>query len=106
MSERGDPDENVRSRRDDAVAVARRNEKGRVERSIGFLRAAFFAARSFIDLVMRSVPSHDDLNAQADDRCRGVAVDRRWPGEPDRMVRAVFAEEAGSCFRPLVHTAA
>ena len=68
------------------VAVARGNEKGRVERSIGYIRSAFFAARSFADL--------DDLNAQADDWCRGLAADRRCPDDPDRTVRAVFAEEA------------
>jgi transposase len=68
------------------VAVARGNEKGRVERAIGYVRGAFFAARSFTDL--------DDLNAQADDWCRGLAADRRCPGEPDRTVRQVFAEEA------------
>src|SRR6202522_2780294 len=68
------------------VAVARGNEKGRVERSIGYIRGAFFAARSFADL--------DDLNAQADDWCRGLAADRRCPGEPDRTVGEVFAEEA------------
>jgi transposase len=67
------------------VAVARGNEKGRVERSIGYIRGAFFAARSFADL--------DDLNAQADDWCRGLAADRRCPGEPERTVREVFAEE-------------
>ena len=67
------------------VTVARGNEKGRVERAIGYIRAAFFAARSFTDL--------DDLNAQADDWCRGLAADRRCPGEPDRTVRAVFTEE-------------
>src|SRR5271163_443660 len=39
------------------VAVARGNEKGRVERAFGYVRGAFFAARSFIDL--------DDLNAQS-----------------------------------------
>ena len=68
------------------VAVARGNEKGRVERAIGYVRTAFFAARSFSDL--------DDLNAQAADWCRGQAADRRCPGEPDRTVRAVFADEA------------
>ncbi|MEO9191446.1 MAG: IS21 family transposase [Acetobacteraceae bacterium] len=68
------------------VAVARGNEKGRVERSIGYIRGAFFAARSFADL--------DDLNAQADDWCRGLAADRRCPDDPDRTVREVFAEEA------------
>jgi transposase len=68
------------------VAVARGNEKGRVERAIGYVRTAFFAARHFTDL--------DDLNAQADDWCRGLAADRRCPGEPDRTVRDVFADEA------------
>ena len=68
------------------VAVARGNEKGRVERSIGYIRGSFFAARNFADL--------DDLNAQADDWCRGLAADRRCPDDPDRTVREVFAEEA------------
>ena len=39
------------------VAVARGNEKGRVERAIRFVRERFFAARRFTDLA--------DLNAQA-----------------------------------------
>ncbi len=68
------------------VAVARGNEKGRVERAIGYVRTAFFAARRFADL--------DDLNAQAGDWCRGQAADQRCPGEPDRTVRDVFADEA------------
>ena len=37
-------------------AVARGNEKGRVERAIGYLRTSFFAARAFRDVA--------DLNAQ------------------------------------------
>ena len=36
------------------VAVARGNEKGRVERAIRYIRESFFAAREFADL--------DDLN--------------------------------------------
>jgi transposase len=68
------------------VAVARGNEKGRVERAIRYVRESFFAARSFTDL--------DDLNAQADAWCCGLAADRRCPGEPDRSVREVFADEA------------
>ena len=67
------------------VAVARGNEKGRVERAIRYIRDAFFAARTFKDI--------DDLNAQADAWCLGPAADRRCPGEPDRTVREVFAEE-------------
>ena len=39
------------------MAVARGNEKGRVERAIRYVRDSFFAARTFTDL--------DDLNAQA-----------------------------------------
>ena len=68
------------------VAVARGNEKGRVERAIRYVRDGFFAARSFTDL--------DDLNAQAEVWCNGPAADRRCPDEPDRTVREVFAEEA------------
>ena len=41
------------------VAVARGNEKGRVERAIRYIRSNFFAARQWRDI--------DDLNAQADE---------------------------------------
>ncbi len=68
------------------VAVARGNEKGRVERAIRFVRDAFFAARTFADLA--------DLNAQADAWCRGSAADRRCPEDQSRSVGEVFAEEA------------
>src|ERR1700675_1326007 len=67
------------------VAIARGNEKGRVERAIRYVRDGFFAARTFKDL--------DDLNAQAEAWCIGSSADRRCPGEPDRTVREVFAEE-------------
>jgi len=67
------------------VAVARGNEKGRVECAIGYVRKAFFAARAFTDL--------DDLNTQTRDWCLGIAADRRCPAEPERRVREVFAEE-------------
>jgi transposase len=69
------------------VAVARGNEKGRVERAIRYVRGSFFAARSFVDL--------DDLNAQADIWCRGLAADRRCPEQETLSVREAFAEEAG-----------
>src|SRR5271165_4333185 len=68
------------------VAVARGNEKGRVERAIRFVRDAFFAARTFADL--------EDLNAQAEAWCNGLAADRRCPEDLKRSVREVFAEEA------------
>ena len=67
------------------VAVARGNEKGRVERAIRFARDAFFAAREFRDL--------DDLNAQARAWCEGAAAERPCPEERRRSVREVFAEE-------------
>ena len=67
------------------VAVARGNEKGRVERAIRYVREAFFAARRFRDL--------DDLNAQADAWCEAEAVQRRCPEDRSRTVQAVFAEE-------------
>jgi hypothetical protein len=67
------------------VAIARGNEKGRVERAIRYVRDAFFAARNFTGL--------DDLNAQADAWCNGPAADRRCPDEPERTVHQVFADE-------------
>jgi len=68
------------------VAIARGNEKGRVERAVRYIRSAFFAGRSFVDLA--------DLNAQADTWCQGIAADRRCPGDPNKTVREAFAEEA------------
>ena len=57
------------------VAVARGNEKGRVERAIRYIRDNFFAARQWADI--------DDLNAQADDWCQGVSSDRRCPEDSE-----------------------
>ena len=68
------------------VAVARGNEKGRVERAIRYARDSFFAARRFSDL--------DDLNRQAADWCNGLAADRPCPENRDVTVREAFAEEA------------
>ena len=67
------------------VAVARGNEKGRVERAIRYSRDSFFAARQWRDL--------DDLNAQADAWCRGQAADRPCPEQRSLTVRQAFAEE-------------
>jgi transposase len=67
------------------VAVARGNEKGRVERAIRFVRDSFFAARTYIDL--------DDLNAQAATWCHNLAADRRCPEDQTRSVAEVFAEQ-------------
>lgn len=67
------------------VAIARGNEKGRIERAIRFAREAFFAARTFRDL--------NDLNAQALAWCQGAAAERPCPEERTRSVRELFAEE-------------
>jgi transposase len=66
-------------------AVARGNEKGRVERFLGFLRHSFFAARSF-----RSV---EDLNAQLTRWIAEVAHARLVPGRRDQSVMDALAEE-------------
>jgi hypothetical protein len=70
------------------VAVARGNEKGRVERAIRYVRENFFAARKFADL--------DDLNAQAALWCAGPAADRPCREEPMISVREAFAREQSS----------
>jgi transposase len=67
------------------VAVARGNEKGRVERQIDFIRKSFFAAREFTDLA--------DLNAQARQWCQGKALDRPWPQDDALSVRQAFDSE-------------
>lgn len=69
------------------VAVARGNEKGRVERAIRYVREAFFEARAYQDL--------DDLNRQAHEWTTTVAVDRRWPDDKSRTVREAFEDEKG-----------
>jgi transposase len=70
------------------VAVARGNEKGRVERSIRHIRDSFFAARSFTDV--------DDLNAQARAWCECLASDRPWPEDRCLSVREAFETERAS----------
>ena len=67
------------------VAVARGNEKGRVERSIRYVRDNFFAARMYRDL--------DDLNEQARAWCDGQASDRPCPEDRSQSVRKVFQDE-------------
>ena len=67
------------------VAVARGNEKGRVERAIRYIRDAFFAGRTFNDL--------DDLNAQADTWVLGRAGERRCPEDETLTVSEAFAQE-------------
>lgn len=67
------------------VAVARGNEKGRVERAIRYLRDNFWPARTFRDL--------DDLNTQASAWCDGPALERPCPEDRTQSVRAAFEHE-------------
>jgi transposase len=68
------------------VARARGNEKGRVERTIRYLRDSFFAARTYRSL--------DDLNAQLDDWIARVAHTRFVPGDASkRTVEAALTDE-------------
>jgi transposase len=67
-------------------APYRGNEKGKVERTIRYLRDSFFAARRFTSLA--------DLNAQLSTWVSEVAMARQWPGAKDnRRVVEVFGEE-------------
>lgn len=76
------------------VGIARGNEKGRVERSIRYIRENFFAARRFKDL--------DDLNRQALQWCEGTALERRWPDDDKRTVAQMLQEEKPKLL-PLPH---
>jgi transposase len=70
-------------------APFRGNEKGKVERTIQYLRHSFFAARRFTSL--------DDLNAQLADWIERVASARPVPTDPDRrLVRDALVEERTS----------
>ena len=76
------------------VAVARGNEKGRVERAIRYIREAFFAARAYSDVV--------DLNHQAHEWMTQQSADRPWVEDRTRTVRDAFADERGKLL-PLPH---
>lgn len=67
------------------VAVARGNEKGRVERAIQYVRKAFFAGREFKDL--------DDLNAQAHRWTASEAEVRLCPEDRLCTVEKAFHHE-------------
>jgi transposase len=67
------------------VAVARGNEKGRVEKAVRYIRDSFFAARSFSDL--------EDLNAQAAAWCSTIAASRPWPEDRTKMVQEMYLAE-------------
>lgn len=67
------------------VAVARGNEKGRVERAIRYVRDNFFAAREWKNI--------EDLNHQAIAWCDGKTADRLCPEDRTQSVRDVFTQE-------------
>src|SRR5680860_511828 len=67
------------------VAVARGNEKGRVERAIRYIRDNFFAGREWQTL--------DELNAQADEWCQGISANRRCPQNQELLVKEAFLQE-------------
>lgn len=67
------------------VAVARGNEKGRVERAIRYARENFFSARTWKNI--------DDLNQQASEWCNGIAAERPCPENKTLTVREAFIEE-------------
>lgn len=67
------------------VAVARGNEKGRVERAIRYIRDNFFAARQWRDI--------DDLNEQATNWCNGPAASRPCPEQTTQSVQLTFEQE-------------
>lgn len=67
------------------VAVARGNEKGRVERMIRTIRDAFFAGRKWTDL--------DDLNAQAKLWCEKDALERPFVEDKTQRVLDAFLRE-------------
>ena len=67
------------------VAVARGNEKGRVERAIRYVRDNFWPARQWTDL--------DDLNVQAQAWCDGWTMERPCPEDRSICVRQAFEQE-------------
>lgn len=67
------------------VPVARPTSKGRVERTVQYVRTAFFAAREFRNI--------DDLNEQALQWCRQEAEERLCPGDRKLTVAQAFEEE-------------
>ena len=68
-----------------AANVRRGNEKGRVERSIQYIRTSFFEGRQFTNI--------DELNAKALEWCQQIALDRPWPQDKTIKVKDVFCKE-------------
>lgn len=68
-----------------AAAVARGNEKGRVERAIRYIRDNFFAGRKWSTL--------EELNAQAKQWCLGESRERKCPENTELSVGEAFIQE-------------
>ena len=68
-----------------ATGVRKPFQKGRVERSIRYIRDSFFTGRNFTSL--------EDLNVQALQWCADVAASRPHRRGSDKTVREAFAEE-------------
>ena len=66
-------------------APYRGNEKGRVERSIRYIRSSFFVGRQWSNI--------DDLNEQALQWCESIACERPCPEDPDITVGQAFEKE-------------
>jgi len=77
------------------AAPRRGNEKGRVERTIRYVRTSFFAAREFRNI--------DDLNEQAIEWSTGLSASRRWQDDDRTTVGAQFEHER-TLLRPLPPT--
>ena len=67
------------------VAVRRGNEKGRVERTIRFLRTSFWPGIEFRDI--------DQLNEKALHWCRQIAGGRKHPQDPSLTVEQAWLQE-------------
>lgn len=68
-----------------AMGVRRGNEKGKVERSIQYVRSSFFEAHECKSL--------KGLNEKALDWCLQVAGKRRWQDDPSKTVYECFMQE-------------
>ena len=71
------------------------NQKGRVERTIRYVRDSFWAGRSFTTL--------SECNRQAWQWRDQIAHCRPWPGDVGRVVADVFAEEQLRLLPPPLH---
>jgi transposase len=74
-------------------APYRGNEKGKVERTIQYLRHSFFAARKWRDI--------DDLNAQLRTWIDQIAHRRPVPGDPERQLVSEALLSERECLLPL-----